>query len=144
MLINLIDNAVKFTPGEGAVTVEACRVPTDPDFICVSVTDTGCGIKPEARNLIFERLYQDADAVDNNRKGVGLGLFITKELVRLHGGRIWVVSETGQGSTFSFTLPLYSLSRLLLPVVSCNNSLRDAFVLVRVDLKPRHKPPLGN
>jgi signal transduction histidine kinase len=62
--------------------VQACPVPTDPDFVCVSVVDTGCGIKPEARALIFERLYQDPNAVDNNRKGLGLGLFIAKELVR--------------------------------------------------------------
>jgi len=144
VLINLIDNAIKFTPADGAITVQARLIPTDPDFICVSVSDTGCGIKPEARNLIFERLYQDPDAIDNSRKGLGLGLFIARELVRLHGGRIWVVSEPGQGSTFSFTLPLYSLHKLLLPVVTYNNLLRDAFVLVRVQLKPHNRPPLGN
>ena len=144
ILINLIDNAIKFTPADGAVTVRACRIPTDPDFICISVTDTGCGIKPEARNLIFERLYQDPNAVDGNRKGLGLGLYIAKELVKLQEGRIWVVSESGHGSTFSFTLPLYSLPKLLLPVITCNGRLRDSFVLVRVDLKSRSKPPLGN
>ncbi len=144
VLINLIDNAIKFTPADGAVTVRACRIPTDPDFICISVTDTGCGIKPEARNLIFERLYQDPNAVDNNRKGLGLGLYIAQELVKLHGGRIWVVSDAGQGSTFSFTLPIYSLPKLLFPVVTYKDRLRDAFVLVRVDLKPGSKPPLGN
>jgi signal transduction histidine kinase len=144
VLINLIENAIKFTPSDGAVTVQACRIPTDPDFACVSVADTGCGIKPEARALVFERLYQDPNAVDNNRKGLGLGLFIAKELVRLHGGRIWVVSEAGHGSTFSFTLPLYSLPKLLLPVVSYQKRLREAFVLVRLDLQPRSKPPRGN
>ena len=143
MLINLIDNAIKFTPADGAVTVQACPIPTDRNFICISVTDTGCGIKPEARNLIFERLYQDPNAVDNNRKGLGLGLYIAKELVKLHGGRIWVVSETGHGSTFSFTLPVYSLPKLLFPVVTQKDQLRDAFVLMRVDLKSRSNPPLG-
>ena len=144
ILINLVDNAIKFTPADGAVTVEAFRVPTDPDFVSISVTDTGCGIQPEARALIFERLYQDPNAVDNNRKGLGLGLFITKELVKLHGGRIWVASDPGDGSTFSFTLPLYSLPKLLSPVIVYENKLRDGFVLVRVDLRPRFTPPRGN
>ncbi len=144
VLINLIDNAIKFTPADGAVTVQACHVPTDTDFVCISVVDTGCGIKPEARALIFERLYQDPNALDNNRKGLGLGLFIAKELVRLHGGRMWVASEPGSGSTFSFTLPLYSLAKLLAPVITKEGSLRDAIVMVRVDLRPRSNPPRGN
>lgn len=144
VLINLLDNAIKFTPADGAVMVQACRIPTDPDFMCVSVVDTGCGIKPEARALIFERLYQDPNTVDNNRKGLGLGLFIAKELVRLHGGRMWVASEPGSGSTFSFTLPLYSLAKLLFPVLTHQDQMRDAVVLVRVDLRPRSNPPRGN
>lgn len=139
VLINLIDNAIKFTPAEGAVTVQACRVPTDPNFICISVADTGSGIAPEARALIFERLYQDPNAVDNNRKGLGLGLFITKELISLHGGRIWVASDGASGSTFSFTLPLYSLPKLLFSVVVHEGRLRSAIVLLRVDLRRRSK-----
>src|SRR5581483_7148386 len=106
VLINLLENGIKFTPPGGAVTVQASLVETDPDFVFVAVTDTGCGIAPEARALVFERLYQDPNSVDNNRKGLGLGLFIAKELVNLHGGRIWVASEPGHGSTFSFTVPL--------------------------------------
>jgi signal transduction histidine kinase len=144
VLINLLDNAIKFTPADGAVTVQACQVPTDPDFVCVSVVDTGCGIKPEARALIFERLYQDPNSVDNNRKGLGLGLFIARELVRLHGGRMWVASEPGSGSTFSFTLPVYSLAKLLFPLVTHEGRLREAIVLLRVDLRPRSQPPRGN
>lgn len=144
ILINLIDNAVKFTPADGSVTLQASRMTSDPDFICVSVADTGCGIKPEARALIFERLYQDPNVVDNNRKGLGLGLFIAKELVNLHGGRIWVASDGASGSTFSFTLPLYSLPKLLFPVITHDGQLRNAFVLVRVDLRPQTNPPRGN
>jgi signal transduction histidine kinase len=144
ILINLIDNGIKFTPADGAVTVQACRVPTDPDFVCISVADTGTGIAPEARSLIFERLYQDPNSVDNNRKGLGLGLFIAKELVTLHGGRIWVASDGASGSTFSFTLPLYSLPKLLFPVITYKDQLRPAIVLVRVDVRPRMKPPRGN
>jgi signal transduction histidine kinase len=140
VLINLIENGIKFTPPGGAVTVQACLVQTDPDFVYISVADTGCGISPEARALIFERLYQDPSAVDNNRKGLGLGLFIAKELVSLHGGRIWVASEAGNGSTFSFTLPLYSLAKLLRPVITAQERLRDELVLVKVVLRPLSKP----
>jgi signal transduction histidine kinase len=144
VLINLIDNGIKFTPRDGGVTVQVCRIATDPAFICVSVADTGCGIQPEARVLIFERLYQDPNAIDSSRKGLGLGLFIAKELVGLHGGRIWVSSEPGNGSTFSFTLPVYSLARLLSSVITHDGQLRDAVTLVRVELQPRSMPPRGN
>jgi signal transduction histidine kinase len=140
VLINLIENGIKFTPQGGAVTVQASLVQTDPDFVYISVADTGCGIAPEARALVFERLYQDPNAVDNNRKGLGLGLFIAKELVTLHGGRIWVASEPGHGSTFSFTLPLYSLAKLLSPVITYQGKLRENFVLVKVNLRPVTKP----
>ena len=143
-LINLVDNAIKFTPTDGAVMVQACRVEADPGSVYISVSDTGRGISPEAKALIFERLYQDADSVDNNRSGLGLGLFICREIVRLHEGRIWVSSEPGQGSTFTFTLPVYSLAKLLAPVVTHNDRLRPAFVLVRVELTPFSAPPRGN
>jgi signal transduction histidine kinase len=144
VLINLIDNAIKFTPEGGAVTVQATLVQTDLDFVYISVTDTGCGIPPEARALVFERLYQDPNAVDNSRKGLGLGLFIAKELVSLHGGRIWVASEPGQGSTLSFTLPLYSLVKQLLPIITYQDRMRDDIVLVKVVLKPLTKPVRAN
>src|SRR5271166_3929018 len=62
VLINLLDNAIKFTPSSGAVTVQACLVPTDPDFVYISVADTGCGIDPAAKALIFERMYQDPNS----------------------------------------------------------------------------------
>src|SRR5271169_784433 len=144
VLINLVDNAIKFTPPEGSVMVKACQVEADPGSVYVSVTDTGRGISPEAKALIFERLYQDPDSVDNHRAGLGLGLFISREIVRLHGGRIWVFSEPGQGSTFTFTLPIYSLAKLLTPVITHQDRLRPAFVLVRIELMPLANPPLGN
>src|SRR3984885_6693568 len=134
ILINLIENAIKFCPPEGAVTVLAARMRSDPEFVGISVSDTGPGITPEARHLIFERLYQDPHSIDSSRKGLGLGLFIAKELVALHGGRIWVTSEPGSGATFSFTLPFYSLAKLLFPVITHEKQLRDSVVLVRVDL----------
>ncbi|MFZ0951512.1 MAG: hybrid sensor histidine kinase/response regulator [Candidatus Sulfotelmatobacter sp.] len=144
VLINLLDNAIKFTPPDGSVMVKACVVEADPGYVYISVTDSGRGIGPEAKSLIFDRLYQDADSVDNNRSGLGLGLFICREIVRLHEGRIWVSSELGQGSTFTFTLPIYSLAKLLTPVITYQNQLRAAFVLVRVDLRPLTSPPRGN
>ena len=93
-----------------------------------------CGIQPEAKALIFERLYQGPNHIDNSRKGLGLGLFIAKELVTLHGGKIWVASDPGHGSTFSFTLPLYSLAKLLQPVITYSGRLRADLVLVAVEL----------
>jgi len=101
------------------------------------------GISPEARALIFDRLYQDPESVDNNRSGLGLGLFICRELIRLHHGNITVASEPGHGSTFTFSVPLYSLAKLLSPVVAYQGSLRPAFVLVQVDLKA-HKTKAGD
>jgi signal transduction histidine kinase len=144
VLINLADNAIKFTPAEGSVMVQASMVEADPGYVYISVTDTGRGIGPEAKALIFERLYQDPDSIDNNRSGLGLGLFICREIVRLHEGRIWVSSELGQGSTFTFTLPVYSLAKLLAPVITYENRLRPALVLVRVDLTPLSNPPRGS
>jgi signal transduction histidine kinase len=144
VLINLIDNAIKFTPPDGSVTVGASRMRTDPDFVCISVLDTGPGITPESRHLIFERLYQQPNVIDTGRKGLGLGLYITQKLVALHGGRIWVTSEPGNGATFCFTLPLYVLSKLLFPLITQQNRLRDAVVLMRLDLRLRAKAPRGN
>src|SRR3984957_15542954 len=144
ILINLMDNALKFTPSEGSVLVKACMVETDPGMIYVSVSDTGRGINAEAKALIFERLFQDPESIDNNRTGLGLGLYISKELVNLQGGKIWVSSEQGQGSTFTFTLPIYSLAALLTPIVVYQGQMRPSFVLARVELTPLQNPPRGN
>jgi len=144
VLINLIDNSIKFTPAEGTVVAKACMVETDPSAVYVSVSDTGRGISLQALPRIFERLFQDPEVVDGNRSGLGLGLYISREIVNLHGGRMWAASEPGSGATFSFHLPVYSLARLLSPVIAEEGKLRAAIVLVRVDLKPLTKPPLGN
>lgn len=144
VLINLVDNGIKFTPPNGSVMVRACLADADPDYVYISVVDSGRGISPDAKGQVFERMYQDPQSVDNNRSGLGLGLFIAKELVELHGGKIWVASEPGQGSTFTFTLPLYSLAKLLLPVIAYQGSLRPAVVLLKVELRPRSKFAPGN
>ncbi len=144
VLINLIDNAIKFTPAEGSVVVKACRVETDPTSVYLSVSDSGRGIPQDSLPQVFDRLYQDPNAVDGNRAGLGLGLYIAKEIVNLHGGRMWVASEPGNGSTFSFTLPLYSLAKLLAPAIVHQGRLREAIVLVRVDLTPLSKSLRGS
>jgi len=144
VLINLIDNGIKFTLPEGSVIVKASRVETDPTAVYLAVSDSGRGIPPESLPLVFERLFQDPNAVDGNRTGLGLGLYIAKEIVTLQGGRMWVASQPGSGSTFSFTLPLYSLAKLLLPVIAHRGRLREAIVLVRVELTPRSKSLRGS
>ena len=136
VLINLIDNAIKFTPTEGAVLVQAAIVETDPTLVCLSVSDSGRGISAELLPKVFDRLYQDPGEVDNNRTGLGLGLYIAREIVTLHGGSMSAASQLGSGSTFSFTLPLFSLAKLLLPVITFQGRLRDSIVLVRVELTP--------
>ena len=142
ILLNLIDNSLKFTPVGGSVTVNACLSPQDPAYVCISVTDTGRGVSPESKHLIFERLYQDPNSSSNSRKGLGLGLYIVQELVRLHGGRIWVESQPGHGSVFSFTLPLFSLSKLLSPIVTPVGRLPDSLVLITIEGTPKSQPGL--
>ena len=144
VLTNLIDNAIKFTPKDGSVMVRACLTENDPDVVQISVADTGRGISPEAKTLIFERLYQDPNSIDDSRKGLGLGLYISKELVRLQGGQMWVESQLSHGSTFIFTLPLFSLAKFLAPVISHRGRLRDSLSLITVELTPLLTPFAGN
>jgi signal transduction histidine kinase len=101
VIFNLLSNAVKFTPSGGSVDVSAAQVNGE---VRVSVADTGPGIAPEDVDRIFEE-FQQTDAGVEQREGTGLGLALSKRLVELHGGRIWVDSEPGKGSTFVFTLP---------------------------------------
>ena len=104
VVINLISNAVKFTD-EGSVT---CIVEESGENIVVSIKDTGMGISPEDQPRVFEKFKQVGDTLTDKPKGTGLGLPICKEIVEYHGGKIWVKSEPGKGSTFSFSLPLKS------------------------------------
>jgi signal transduction histidine kinase len=143
VLIDLLDNGIKFTPGNGSVTVRASLVETDPTSVYLSISDTGRGIPEDSLPLVFERLYRDPDAVDGNGTGLGLGLYLAKEIVTLHGGRMWVASQAGSGSTFSFTLPLYSLAKLLEPVITVQGRLRESLVLVGLELTPLSKALRG-
>ena len=78
-----------------------------PGYLLVEVSDSGCGIKPELTERIFEYLYQVTESSQAGRKGLGLGLHIAKELVTRQGGSIWATSAQGAGSVLSFTLPIY-------------------------------------
>jgi signal transduction histidine kinase len=105
VLANLLSNALKFTEGGGEVTVSAEVGADRPGLVTVSVTDTGRGIEGQHLDRIFDPLYQSDSSDATERRGLGLGLAISRELVKLHGGDIWVESEPGKGSTFSFTIP---------------------------------------
>ena len=102
VLTNLIQNAVKFTPRDGKVWVET-RV-RDDGFLECCVADTGCGIPLDEIDKVFDKFFR-GESVPADARGAGLGLAITKTLVELHGGRIWVESTPGEGSRFFFTLP---------------------------------------
>lgn len=105
VLVNLANNALKFTPENGRVTITAGEAPNEPGYFKVSVNDTGCGIAPAELERIFECLYQVPNKDGGSEQGVGLGLYICRELVQSHGGKIWVESELGRGSTFCFSIP---------------------------------------
>jgi signal transduction histidine kinase len=94
---------LKFTPKGGRITVGAAR---EGAFVRVSVADTGVGIPPEDQRDIFDKYAQARSRATRSEKGTGLGLYITRQLVELHGGKIGVKSEVGKGSTFSFTIPI--------------------------------------
>ena len=103
VLTNLIDNAIKFSDERGTVTIRTYR--DDTASLVVAVRDTGCGVSPEAQAHIFEGFYQGNDSPSRSRNGLGLGLFVVKELVEAHGGRVWFKSVPGGETEFLFTIP---------------------------------------
>jgi len=103
ILLNLLTNAVKFTPDGGRVEVRARR---DEENVIVAVHDTGIGIATEDQGAVFEEFRQVGRHYTNKQEGTGLGLALTRKFVELHGGRIWLESEPGKGSTFTFTIPI--------------------------------------
>lgn len=115
ILTNLIGNAIAYTPPGGRIGVSARA---DDRFVVVEVSDTGVGVAPEDQQRIFERFYRADNPVVREAKGTGLGLPIVRSLVELHGGRIWLQSEPGRGSTFSFTLPLWETEEETLPPIA--------------------------
>jgi signal transduction histidine kinase/ActR/RegA family two-component response regulator len=105
VLLNLVSNAAKFTE-EGHITLTA---EVGPELVTVSVADTGMGIEPEAQSRLFIPFQQVDGSTTRRAGGTGLGLAISRSFVEMHGGQIWVESEPGKGSTFSFTLPIFQV-----------------------------------
>ncbi|HLO14917.1 MAG TPA: ATP-binding protein, partial [Anaerolineales bacterium] len=101
-LSNLVKNALQFTEAGGQVTV---KVQENSSHIEVSVSDTGIGIPARDLPRVFERFFQVETHLTRRYGGMGLGLSVAKAMIELHGGRIWVESEEGKGSTFTFLLP---------------------------------------
>ena len=102
ILLNLLSNAVKFTPEGGRISITASKTDNGAE---ISVSDTGIGIPPAEQPTIFEEFRQVGGDYAHKKEGTGLGLTLAKKFVELHGGKIWVESEVGKGSTFTFTLP---------------------------------------
>ena len=100
---NLIDNAVKYTPHNGTVTISI--VPEGGNMLAVSIEDTGIGIPEDQQGQIFQKFFRGTNARKLKTEGSGLGMYIAKEIVEMHKGRLWLKSEENKGSTFTFTLP---------------------------------------
>jgi signal transduction histidine kinase len=102
VVLNLLSNAIKFTPEGGGIEV---RVEPRDGSVEVSVTDTGIGIAPEDQEAVFEE-FRQVGTTDKKVEGTGLGLTLCRKFIELHGGKIWVQSQVGEGSTFTFTIPM--------------------------------------
>ena len=132
ILYNLLSNALKFTPEGGTVRVEG----STGDLVCIAISDTGVGIRPEDQQLIFEEFRQAGETTRGVKEGTGLGLAITKRLVERQGGTIRVTSELGKGSCFSFTLPAGRAA----PQAEREVSIKDVIVVDPQQEKGSKKP----
>jgi len=121
VVINLISNAIKFTE-EGSVT---CKATCTDNEITISVIDTGMGIPEADQPKIFEKFKQVGNPLTDKPKGTGLGLSICQQIVKHHGGKIWVESELGQGSSFSFTLPINGLAVDIVKTIDIDTPVRQ-------------------
>jgi signal transduction histidine kinase len=137
ILVILVDNAIKFTPNGGAVKIHVRKFAEDPDSLLLEVADSGCGIDPEMTEKIFERLFQASDPAAAERNGLGLGLYICKDLVTRHGGKIWAKSTPGAGSVFSVSLPIFSLPKLLAPAFTESSRTLYPITLVVTEIGSR-------
>lgn len=122
IVANLLSNAVKFTPAEGRITVQAClregpewlQDPRRIGAVVVDILDTGIGIAPDKLKMMFTSFYQADPSATRQFGGMGLGLSLVRSLVELHGGRVWAESTLGQGSTFTFSLPIWTSEDVLI------------------------------
>jgi signal transduction histidine kinase len=115
VLTNLVGNALKFTPRGGTISIKLERRGAE---VCFAVADSGTGVAPEEIANVFDRYYQSSAG---DRRGLGLGLFIARSIVEGHGGKIWVESECGSGSTFFFTLPASAAHALVTSAAGANS-----------------------
>jgi signal transduction histidine kinase len=137
ILIILVDNAIKFTPPNGTVKIQVDVFERDPNLLVLQVSDTGCGMSPDMLEPIFERLVQASDPALAGRMGLGLGLYICKELVTRQGGQIWAKSEPGLGAVFSVTLPIFSLANLITPSLRRERLTEGPITLVVTEISSR-------
>jgi signal transduction histidine kinase len=138
VLLNLIENGVKYTRAGGQVRATARISETESDSIEVAISDDGYGIETSHLNAVFERFYQAPGPVETSRKGLGLGLYIAKELVAAHGGRMWLQSTVGAGTTFFFSIPVFSFKSLLSSVLTSENlkNRLPVFFTIRIFQQP--------
>jgi signal transduction histidine kinase len=106
ILANLVDNALRFTPNGGRITIEAANL---SGMMQITVRDTGRGIAPEDQERIFDQFFQSEHSDEAGHLGLGLGLFVSRELIRKQGGAISVESTVGRGTAMSFTLPVMGI-----------------------------------
>lgn len=137
MLLIVGDNAIKFTPVGGTVHFAAHAIEADPSVVVLEVTDSGCGIDPGMTERIFERHVRASDLRVSGRSGLGLGLFICKDLALRHGGKVWASNAPGTGAVLSIALPRFSLSSLLAPAFRGRSSSQSPVSLVVSELRSR-------
>lgn len=132
ILLNLVGNALKFTPKGGTITLSARVWERNASFLLIGVHDTGPGIPASDKGKIFERMYQCGRRGALPSKGLGIGLYICHQLTARHGGKIWVESALGHGSCFYFTLPIFSLRKILRSRTARARTAND-LVLISID-----------
>jgi CheY-like chemotaxis protein len=131
ILTNLLNNALKFTSEGGEIIVKLGEDPKNSEYLQISITDNGCGIPKDQIDHLFHRFYQIKKGDATPEKGVGLGLYLCREMVLLHGGNIWVKSALGQGSTFSFTVPKQPATKAAhILIVDDDSEVREALRLL--------------
>jgi signal transduction histidine kinase len=138
VLTNLMDNALKFTPSGGRVELHAEVFQQNANFLQVKVSDTGCGMNPDMTERIFERLYQIPNPAEAGRKGLGLGLYICKELVDRMNGHIWAEGRNGGGSSVAFLVPVFSLQDLIAPILMHHDRPIDSLAVLDVEILTTH------
>ena len=131
-MTNLVDNAIKYSPVGTQVEIAAERCEQDPEFVRISVSDDGPGIDPQHRSRIFEQFFRVSESPDSHPGGLGLGLYISREIVKAHGGELSLSAREGGGSTFHFTVPVFLLERLLTPIASPRNLAAQTVAVITV------------